>query len=87
MSPQSFCFLFSAILRRDLPANVIFQHYKFASLNLRDNQRYSKAMLHFWTKQIMAVLYSPHSYLNLCEEVSNTEMTQAIHNMKCGKAQ
>ena len=27
-----------------------------------------------------------HSYVNLCEEVSNTEMTQAIHNMKCGKA-
>ena len=44
-------------------------------------------MLHFCTKQIMAVLYSRHSYLNLCEEVSNTEMTQAIHNMKCGKAQ
>ena len=27
-----------------------------------------------------------HSYVNLCEEVSNTEMTQAIHNVKCGKA-
>jgi len=24
--------------------------------------------------------------VNLCEEVSNTEMTQAIHNMLCGKA-
>ena len=83
-SSSAFCF--RQILRRDLPANAIFQHYKFASLNLRDNQRYSKAMLHFCMKQIMALLCSPHSYVNLCEEVSNTEMTQSIHNMKCGKA-
>jgi len=27
-----------------------------------------------------------HSDVNLCEEVSNTEMTQAIHNLKCGKS-
>jgi len=37
-------------------------------------------------KAVHRLTANTHSDVNLCEEVSNTEMTQAIRNMKCGKA-
>jgi len=37
-------------------------------------------------KVVHQLTTNTHSDVNLCEEVSNTGMTQAIHNMKCGKA-
>jgi len=37
-------------------------------------------------KAVHQFTVNTHSDVNLCEEMSNTEMAQAIHNMKCGKA-
>jgi len=45
-------------------------------------------MLHYISvrKAVHQLTANTHGDVNLCEEVSNTEMTQAIHNMKCDKA-
>jgi len=37
-------------------------------------------------KAVHQLKANTHSDVNLCEEVSNTEMAQAIYNMTCGKA-
>jgi len=46
-----------------LPANVTFYHYKFASLNLRDNKRYRKAS--YISAQNKSYLYCGLSHVQL----------------------
>jgi len=56
---------------------------------LVENGRYKKPDRQYSIsvrKAVHQLTANTHSDVNLCEEVSNTETTQAIHNMKCGKS-